>query len=83
MADPKAKPDQQSRTDLVDERRGVYDPVTLSGAPQPNQVKETMTPHEAAQWGADVRSEPVPSNQPVLPEGLRRPRIGPDHKAVK
>lgn len=83
MADPKAKPAQQARTDLVDNRRGAYDPVSTDGGPQPYQVKEDATPHEAAQWGADARSEPLPGKEDVLPEGLKRPRIGPDHKPVE
>lgn len=31
--------------------------------------------------GADVR--PLPGGEEILPEGLKRPRVGPDHKPVE
>jgi hypothetical protein len=70
-------------SDLVDKRGGAYDPVTKTGKPQPPQVKEEATPSEKAQWGADVRSKPLPGpdegNYP-LPEGLRKERQSPLNK---
>lgn len=65
MNDPKAKPDQQAKTDLVDNRRGAYDPVSKDGMPQSTQVTEAL-----------------PGDEDILPEGLKRPRVGPDHKPV-
>ena len=47
-------------SDFVDKRGGTYDPVTKAGNPQPLQVKETRTPSQDAQSGADVRPEPLP-----------------------
>jgi hypothetical protein len=58
---------------------GAYDPVNDFGKPQPDQVNDQRTAHEAEQSGA-VRAEPLPrkneGNSP-LPEGLRRERKGP------
>ncbi len=82
MNDPKVKPDQQAKTDLVDNRRGAYDPLSKDGMPQPTQVTEAPTEHRAAQWGADVRANRLPGDEDILPEGLKRPRVGPDHKPV-
>jgi len=70
-------PERQSPTDLRDHRSGAYDAVTEAGKPQPEQVKEAITPHQAAQPGADVRPDPVLEGGEVLPEGLRRPPKGP------
>lgn len=70
-------------TNLRDNRRGAYDPVSDAGKPQSDQVKDKATEHEKAQWGADVRPDPLLGNEDILPEGLKRPRFGPDHKAVK
>jgi hypothetical protein len=67
-------------SDLRDNRSGAYDAVTKTGAPQPDQPKERATPHQKAQFGADVRPETVESNAPMLPEGLRRPRKGPGRR---
>lgn len=82
MNDTKAKPDQQAKTDLVDNRRGAFDPVSNDGMPQPNQVSVATTDHEAAQRGADIRPDPLPGHEDILPEGLKRARVGPDHKPV-
>ena len=71
------KRDSFAGTDFRDFRSGAYDPVNDEGRPQPDQVREAITPHEAAQDGADVRSDPMPSKEAVLPEGLRRPPMGP------
>jgi hypothetical protein len=35
------------------------------------QVDDKITPHQKAQWGADVRPEPLPGTEPVLPERWR------------
>ena len=64
-------------TDFRDTRSGAYDAVNEAGRPAPDQVHEAITPHEASQHGADVRSQPMPSEEEVLPDGLRRPPKGP------
>ena len=46
--------------DYVDKRGGAYDPVNATGNPQPAQVRDKQTPSQKAQWGADVRPEPMP-----------------------
>lgn len=66
--------------DYVDTRGGAYDPVTPFGNPQPPQVKDKETLHQRAQWGADVRPEPLPDEGYPLPEGLRKERMGPLNK---
>ena len=78
----KVNSENQSRADLIDKRWGAYDPVTADGKPQPQQVKDMATDHENAQWDADVRPDPLPGDEEILPEGLKRPRVGPDHKPV-
>ena len=68
--------------DFRDKRGGAYDPVTSAGNPQPPQVRDKETAHQKAQWGADVRPEPQPGpymSYPI-PEGLRKPRMGPLNK---
>jgi hypothetical protein len=69
-------------SDLRDNRDGVYDPINEQGKPPPDQVPLKPTAHEAAQWGADVRPDPVltENKTPDLPEGLRRERKGPVNK---
>jgi hypothetical protein len=62
-------------TDYRDIRSGAYDRVSKDGMPQPEQVRDKTSPHQAAQGGADVRAE-LPGTEPVLPEGLTRPRRG-------
>ena len=66
-------------SDYRDKRGGAYDPVTEFGNPQRAPVRETETPHQKAQWGADVRPDPLPERAEgyPLPEGLRRPPKGP------
>jgi hypothetical protein len=64
-------------TDYRDERNGAYDAVTPAGKRQPDQVPENLSPHQAAQRGADVRPEAPPPTGEPLPEGLVRPRKGP------
>lgn len=63
--------------DTRDIRSGAYDPINKDGLPQGQQVKDATTPHEREQWGADVRAEPLPGTEPVLPEGLLRARRDP------
>ncbi|QFI75499.1 hypothetical protein F8237_25750 [Bradyrhizobium betae] len=63
--------------DNRDIRSGAYDPVSKDGLPQPDQVKDKSTPHEKGQWGADVRADGLPGTEPVLPDGLRKPRTSP------
>ena len=60
---------------LRDTRGGPYDVTPRSG--QHEQIQERPTPHEKAQWGADVRPEPVVVEEDDLPEGLKRERKGP------
>ena len=64
-------------TDNRDIRHGAYDPVSKEGLPQAAQVKDKTTPHQKEQVGADVRADPLPGTEPILPEGLVRPRQGP------
>ncbi len=63
--------------DTRDIRSGAYDPINKDGLPQAQQVKDATTPHQREQWGADVRAEPLPGTEPVLPEGLLRERRDP------
>jgi hypothetical protein len=60
--------DGEQHSDLQDRRNGAFDRVT---GKSPEPLKEHTTPHQAAQWGADVRPETEPSDEGV-PEGLRR-----------
>lgn len=75
MATTNAKPENQSRTDLRDSRGGTYDPVNELGMPQPDPPYDVPSmapvPH------------PLRGDLPPLPEGLRRPQMGPDHKPRK
>lgn len=65
-------------TDGRDTRNGTYDAISPTGKEQPGlQVRENPTPHEGAQHGADVRSEPMPGTEDPIPEGLLRERKGP------
>ena len=64
-------------TDTRDFRSGTYDPINKDGLPQSDQIRGKTTPHEKAQWGADVRADPLPGTEPVLPEGLVRPPAEP------
>lgn len=67
-----------------DTRGGAYEPISKEGNPQPDQVKERPSPHEQAQWGADVRAEPLAGrDEPYpTPEGLRRKPKGPLNKST-
>jgi len=62
--------------DLRDDRHGTYDPVTPAGRPQPDQVRVATTARERAQKAGAMQGEPLPGDEPVLPEGLRRPPKG-------
>jgi hypothetical protein len=57
--------------------RGLHghtdEPAPEGGTPQ-RAVEDVRTPHEDAQPGADVRSEPKVVPDKNLPEGLRRQR---------
>ena len=64
-------------TDNTDIRRGAYDPVSKDGLPQANEIRDKTTRHQQEQFGADVRAEPLPGTEPILPDGLARPRQGP------
>lgn len=69
-------------SDYIDKRAGAYDPVTPTGSPQPSQVEDRQKASQKAQWGADVRPEPLPGRDQgyPLPEGLRKERKGPLNK---
>lgn len=71
-------------SNLRDKRGGAYDPISKEGNPHPDQVREKATPHEEAQWGADVRAEPLPGAPEIYPtpEGLRREPKGPINKST-
>jgi hypothetical protein len=64
-------------SDFRDERRGACDAANNDGLPQPPQVRDKTDPQQKEQWGADVRPEPLPGTEPVLPERLVRPAAGP------
>jgi hypothetical protein len=58
-------------SDSRDIQHGVNDPV--SGVDVKRRVNSNATPHERAQWAADVRAKPTPdSTEEFLPEALRR-----------
>jgi len=58
-------------TNTRDIQHGINDPVT--GVDVKRRVKDNATPHERAQWAADVRAEPSADNtEEFLPEALRR-----------
>lgn len=69
---PTSKQDR-AHGDLRDTRKGAYDPVGNQKVPDKNH----QTEHERAQTGADVRGEPVPTQNFEVPEGLKRQRKGP------
>ena len=59
-------------SDYRDTRGGACDHVNDFGNSQPPQVRDTETPHQKAQWGADVRPEPLPGPEEVYPGDDRR-----------
>ena len=63
-------------SDGRDIQHGVNDPV--SGVDVKYRIKDNTTPHERAQWAADVRAAPSPDEtEAFLPEALRRPTTSP------
>jgi hypothetical protein len=70
----------QDPNEARDEQRGTYDPVNEAGKPvRDDKVREHTTPHQRAQFGADVRGDPNvdPATDDLMPDGLRRERRGP------
>jgi hypothetical protein len=66
-------------TDSRDIQHGVNDPV--GGVDVKHRIKDNQTPHERAQWAADVRSEPsADPAEGFLPEALRRAPTPPLNK---
>jgi hypothetical protein len=60
-------------------QHGVNDPV--SGVDVRWKVRDNKSPHERAQWAADVRAEPSPDpGEDFLPEALRRAPTAPLNK---
>jgi hypothetical protein len=58
-------------SDSRDIQHGVNDPV--SGVDVKRRVNSNATPHERAQWAADVRAKlTADSTEEFLPEALRR-----------
>jgi hypothetical protein len=63
-------------TDARDTQHGVNDPV--NGVDVRRRIKDNATPHERAQWAADVRAEPSADGaEEFLPEALRRAPTSP------
>ncbi|MGY3532487.1 hypothetical protein [Bradyrhizobium sp. USDA 4452] len=57
-------------------QHGVNDPV--GGLDVKRTFDDNQTPHERAQWAADVRAEALPRRgEAFLPEALRRPPTAP------
>jgi len=66
-------------SDRRDIQHGVNDPV--SGVDVRRKVRDNKTPHERAQWAADVRAWATPDEtEEFLPEALRRPPTPPLNK---
>jgi hypothetical protein len=66
-------------SDRRDIQHGVNDPV--SGVDVRWKVHDNRTPHERAQWAADVRAWSSPDEtEEFLPEALRRPPMPPLNK---
>jgi hypothetical protein len=58
-------------SDFRDIQHGVNDPV--DGVDVKRRFNDNQTPHERAQFAADVRSSAIPaSDEEFLPEALRR-----------
>ena len=58
-------------TDSRDIQHGVNDPV--NGVDVKRRFHDNQTPHERAQFAADVRADPEPAaDEKFLPEALRR-----------
>ena len=68
--------DIHSGVDRPASRNGVNDPV--DGVDVKRTFDDNQTPHERAQWAADVRADASPrSEEAFLPEALRRPPTAP------
>ena len=68
--------DIHSGVDHPASRNGVNDPV--DGLDVRRTFNDNQTPHERAQWAADVRAWASPKRgEDFLPEGLRRPPTAP------
>ena len=66
-------------SDFRDIQYGVNDPV--EGVDVKYHFSDNQTPHERAQFAADVRADPTPSfSELFLPEGLRRRPAAPLNK---
>jgi hypothetical protein len=66
-------------SDRRDIQHGVNDPV--SGVDVRWKVHDSRTPHERAQWAADVRALATPDQtEEFLPEALRRKPTPPLNK---
>ncbi|MBV9457730.1 MAG: hypothetical protein JO141_09495 [Bradyrhizobium sp.] len=60
-------------------QHGVNDPV--SGVDVRRKVRDNKSPHERAQWAADVRAAPSSApGEDFLPEALRRAPTAPLNK---
>src|SRR6187401_1547569 len=66
-SDPRLARDPGKHPDRRDTPGGTLD--ELPGDRSGEQVKEYRTPHEDAQWGADVHAEPEQRKE-TMPEGL-------------
>jgi hypothetical protein len=65
--------------DCLDIQNGINDPV--NGIDVKRRFHDNATPHERAQWAADVRAEASPDDaEEFLPEALRRPPAPPLNK---
>jgi hypothetical protein len=69
-------------SDYRDKRGGAYDNVNKLGNPQPPQIRDNQTAYQRAQWGADVRPDPLPGPDEgyPIPDGLRSERKRPLNK---
>ena len=69
----------QRRDENPISQHGVNDPV--SGVDVRWKVHDNKSPHERAQWAADVRAAPSPApGEDFLPEALRRAPTAPLNK---
>jgi hypothetical protein len=65
--------------DYRDIQNGINDPVR--GVDVKRRFKDNKTPHESAQWAADVRAKASPDDsEEFLPEALRRTPAPPLNK---
>jgi len=71
----------KTHPDFRDPHGGTFDDHDRKGGRQGDQVGERRTAREDAQWGADVRSDPIPPEKEPLPAGLEH-RQGPMNKTT-